>query len=221
LDLHTNVTDEMVRYADILSSYRTTPHTDHFETGMRVCELVQRTLDGTIKPRPIVVRRPMLGGMDLGRTLADTPMTRLQARARELEASVDGLLDISLNAGYYMGDVYEAGPSVVVVADGSQAVACAQRVGDELIDDAYSWKEFKTVNLVSVDAAIEACRAEAVGTGPLILADYTDGPGGGGYGDATKLLRALIDADLPGSMVGLIYDPESVRQCQAAGVGAE
>ena len=30
----------------------------------------------------------------------------------------------------------------------------------------------------------------------MIVADYTDAPGGGAYGDATVLLRAMIAADL-------------------------
>lgn len=219
LDLHANVTDAMVRYADILTSYRTTPHVDQHETGRRASGLLQRALRGEIRPRTRVARRPMVAGMDLGRTLGDTPMTRLQARARDWEQGEPAALDISLNAGYYMGDVYEAGPSVLVVADGDDG-AC-QRIADELIDDAFSWREQKTVHLQSVEDAIARCREPADRPGPLILADYTDGPGGGGYGDATRLLQALLDAQLPGTLVGLIHDPESARQAIDAGVGAE
>lgn len=219
LDLHANVTDRMVRYADILTSYRTTPHVDQYETGARACQLLQRTLRGEIQPRVHVARRPMLAGMDLGRTLGDTPMTRLHARARAFEDRVPEVLDISLLAGYYMGDVYEAGPSVVVVGHGD-ARPCEQ-VAAELIDDAWSWRERKTVQLQSIDSAIAACREPANRPGPMILADYTDGPGGGGYGDATRLLRALLEARIPGTLVGLIYDPESAQQAIAAGVGQE
>jgi microcystin degradation protein MlrC len=217
LDLHANVTDAMVRYADILTSYRTTPHVDQYETARRAAALVQRTLRGEPRPRTLVARRPMIAGMDLGRTLGDTPMTRLQSCARDWEQREAAVLDISLNAGYYMGDVYEAGPSVLVVAQGDEALC--QRVADELIDDAWSWRDQKTVHLQSVEDAIARCCEPALKPGPLILADYTDGPGGGGYGDATRLLQALLDAQLPGSLVGLIHDPESAREAIAAGVG--
>lgn len=218
LDLHANVTDEMVRYADILTSYRTTPHVDQFATGRRLADLTHRALRGEIRPEIHIARRATIAGMDLGRTLGDTPMTRLQATARAWEVQQPAILDISLNAGYYMGDVYEAGPSVLVVGNGDGATC--QRVADELMDNAFSWRDLKTVNLVSVTEAIEKCREPARKTGPLILADYTDGPGGGGYGDATRLLSALIEADLPGTLVGLIYDPESARQAIDAGVGS-
>lgn len=219
LDLHANVTDTMVRYADILTSYRTTPHVDQYETARRAGALVQRTLSGELRPRTLVARRPMIAGMDLGRTLGDTPMTRLQARARACEQRDPAVLDISLNAGYYMGDVYEAGPSVLVVANGDEA-RC-QTVAEELIEDAWSWRHEKTVHLQSIEDAIARCREPAQQPGPLILADYTDGPGGGGYGDATRLLQALLEANLPGTLVGLIHDPESAREAAAAGVGQE
>lgn len=218
LDLHANVTDEMVRHASILTSFRTTPHVDQYETGVRLCALVERTLCGEIAPRVYVGRRPMLAGMDLGRTVGDTLMTGLQRKARAWEARSPAILDVSLNAGYYFGDVYEAGPSVVVIGNGEDAL-CRQ-VADELIDDAWSWRDQKTVHLQGIDSAIERALAPADGAGPLILADYTDGPGGGGYGDATHLLRALVAAQVPGSVVGELYDPESVRQAGAAGVGA-
>lgn len=220
LDLHANVTDAMVRYADILTSYRTTPHTDQFETGQRASALVQRTLKGDIHPRLHVVRRPTIAGMDLGRTLGDTPMTRLQARARQYEAE-GFVLDLSLNAGYYMGDVFEAGPSVLVLGDSDAEDSRCLAVANALMDDAYSWRAQKTVHLQSIDAALALCRKPAERSGPLILADYTDGPGGGGYGDATHLLRALVEANLPGTLVGLLYDPESARQAVVAGAGAE
>lgn len=219
LDLHANVTDAMVRYANILTSYRTTPHVDQYETARRAAALVQRTLRGELRPRTLVARRPMVEGMDLGRTLGDTPMTRLQALARDWEQRESAVLDISLNAGYYMGDVYEAGPSALVVANGKEALC--QRVADELIDDAWSWRDQKTVHLQSVEEAIARCREPSQKDGPLILADYTDGPGGGGYGDATRLMEALLDAQLPGTLVGLIHDPESAREAIAAGVGQE
>src|SRR5690606_5083042 len=40
LDLHANVTEEMVRHADAIVGYRTFPHTDFYETGYRAAELL-------------------------------------------------------------------------------------------------------------------------------------------------------------------------------------
>lgn len=218
LDLHANVTDEMVRHADLMTSYRTTPHVDQFETAMRLCGLVDRTLRREIRPTMHVARRAMIAGMDLGRTLADGPMVQILREARALEHRVPGLLDIGVNAGYPYGDVYDMGPSVVVVGDGDDP-AYAQ-AAEHLMNMAEAMRDVTTVKLVPVETAIQLASEPAAGAGPLLLAEYTDGPGGGGYGDATRLLEALLTARIPGTVVGALYDPVSARQAIALGVGA-
>ncbi len=217
LDLHANVTDQMIANVDILTSYRTTPHIDQYETAMRAAALLDRTLKGEIRPKVYIARRDTLHGMDLGRTVGDTPMTRMQAKARDIEKSMPGLADISLNAGYYLGDVYEAGPSVIAV--GTDASGIAQKTCETLMDEVLTWRDEKTVHLISIEQAIAHASRPASGSGPLILADYTDGPGGGGYGDATSLMAAIVEAQIPNSVVGPLFDPESAQQAAEAGVG--
>jgi len=115
LDLHANVTDQMVRHADVMTSYRTTPHVDQYETGLRLCQLVERALRGEIRPKLHVARRAMLAGMDLGRTLQDSPMTRLQARARRGEqASVVALKGIN----HFRADLEPIARGIVFVESG-------------------------------------------------------------------------------------------------------
>jgi microcystin degradation protein MlrC len=55
--------------------------------------------------------------------------------------------------------------------------------------------------------------------GLVIFADGSDNPGGGAPCDGTVALKAMIDADFQGGLVGLLYDPETVRKAKAAGVG--
>lgn len=219
LDLHANVTDEMVEQADLITSYRTTPHVDQYETGRRLCDLVERTLRGQLRPRMAVARRPMLLGMDLGRTLGDGPMVRLLGQARGLEAGDRRIADISLHPGFPYGDVREGGPSVLVIADGDASLARA--AAEQLMDQAQASRDQSTVHLVPVAEAVERARQPARSAGPIILAEYTDGPGGGAYGDATLVLAALLEADLPGTVVGALYDPQTARECIALGVGRQ
>ena len=54
---------------------------------------------------------------------------------------------------------------------------------------------------------------------PLVIADYTDNPGGGGYGDSTAVLKGLIDAGCKNVGFHAICDPEAVQQGIKAGVG--
>ena len=218
LDLHANVSGQMLRHADLLTSYRTVPHVDQFETACRLCELVDRTLRGEITPTLQIARRAMIAGMDLGRTMGDGPMVHLLREARALERSVPGLLDISVNAGFSWGDMAEMGPSVIVVGDGSDPAF--GQAAERLMDIAEATRAHSTVTLVSIAEALERASEPAAAAGPLILAEYTDGPGGGAYGDATLLLSALLDAQLPDTVVGPLYDPQTVQQAIALGIGA-
>jgi microcystin degradation protein MlrC len=53
-----------------------------------------------------------------------------------------------------------------------------------------------------------------------MLADFADNPGGGGYGDSTRLLGAMIEAGIENAGFATIYDPEAAKICTEAGVGA-
>jgi microcystin degradation protein MlrC len=53
----------------------------------------------------------------------------------------------------------------------------------------------------------------------LIIADYADNPGAGGYGDATELLRALLDGGVTNACFGPMVDGEVAQALHAAVVG--
>ena len=55
---------------------------------------------------------------------------------------------------------------------------------------------------------------------PVVIADAADNPGGGGYGDSAKLLRALVDSGIDKVAFGALFDPETAAACHKAGVGA-
>jgi microcystin degradation protein MlrC len=58
-------------------------------------------------------------------------------------------------------------------------------------------------------------------TGPVVLADTQDNPGGGGHGDTTGLLAELIRQDAQGAVLAPMNDAEAAAACHAAGEGAE
>jgi microcystin degradation protein MlrC len=70
-----------------------------------------------------------------------------------------------------------------------------------------------------IDQAIARAKAHDASKGPLVIADGTDNPGGGAYGDATRVFKALIDAGIDDAAVGTIFDPTAVRAATKAGVG--
>lgn len=219
LDLHANVTVAMIDHADIITSYRTTPHVDMHETARRAADLLRRTMAGEIKPVPHLARRATLVGMDLGRTIGGKgPMVDLLARAATLAKTTPGVLDISLMPGFYYADLPEAGPSALVIGDGKDQRF--QDVAEMLMDEVWKSRDGLTIDLKPVPEAVGIAAKPRDKAGPLIIADYTDGPGGGGYADNTVLLSALIEAGIDDVVVGHIADPAVAAIGVAAGVGA-
>ncbi|MGE0723150.1 MAG: M81 family metallopeptidase [Alphaproteobacteria bacterium] len=218
LDLHANVSDAMVRHADIVCSYRTYPHVDMRERGVEAGDLLRRAMAGEIHPKTIVARRPMLTGMEGGRT--DTGvMLDLLARARAYERE-PGVHSISLNAGFAKADIVDAGPSVTVTGEGDHPRFRA--IAEELMDRVWETRHSRSNPILSAEEAAAHAKAKPGGNGkPLVIADSADNPGGGAYGDSTNILKALLDAGVRDAAFGSIRDPQAVAILAKAGVGAE
>lgn len=220
LDLHANVSDRMAELADIMISYRTYPHVDQYEIATEAADLLARTLAGDLRPQCTVARGAMLDGADHGRTTAPGPMRELLAHAQRLRAQ-PGVLSISINAGFPWADMRDAGPSAIVVHDTARSGERERMdaLAQELIDAIWTSRHRSTVNTVSSEQAL-ATLTGAPGA-PVVLADFADNPGGGGYGDATRLLGAMCRAGLQHAAFATVYDPQAARACHAAGIGAE
>ncbi len=217
LDLHANVTDRMARHANIMVSYRTYPHIDAYETGAQAAALLHRTLAREIQPRCVVARGPMLDAVDHGRTTAPGPMTEV-LRSADAVLAQPGILATSINAGFPWADIHDSGPSAVLVCDGE--CPAAQSLADALMDEIWQSRHRLSVVVLPLDGALEGVRSDDSGA-PLVLADFADNPGGGGYGDATPLLAAMIESGITNAAFATMYDPEVALACHNAGLGAE
>lgn len=216
LDLHGNVTEDMARYADVIVSYRTYPHVDQRAIAAECAILIGRTMSGEIEPVCHVRRPPMLTGLDHGRTTAPGPMLEALAQAEALMAS-EGVHSVSVMAGFSPADIPDAGPSVVIVSD--RAYQQAQQLADRIVAHIWETRHVATVALQSTEEAIAIARKQGRPGAPVVVADFADNPGGGGYGDSVQLLKALIDSELQDVAYGALYDPESAAACHRAGEG--
>lgn len=218
-DLHANVTDATGALSDILVSYRTYPHIDQYDTAIQCAGLLKRMMDGEIRPKVHVARGPQLDGVDHGRTTAPGPMLDILEIADQLKAE-HGLLAVSINAGFPWADVAYAGPTAIVVADEGREDAAAAAC-DVLRAEMWRTRNDITIDFKTAGEALDIARAKGRPGSPVVLADFADNPGGGGYTDSTGLLRAMIESDLDNAAFSPLYDPESVKACEAAGEGAE
>ena len=217
LDLHANVTQLMADNANALIAYRTYPHIDYYERAWQGAELLRRAMDDEIRPKTMIARRPMLYGLDHGRTQRG-PMAELIARGEALERSGEALV-VSICAGFSRANIHDVGPSVTVTVDGN--TARGQAIAEEFMDYAWETRDFTTVKLLSVAEAVALAGRGQPGDKPLVVADYTDNPGGGGYGDATAFLKCLVEGGVDSVAFHAICDPEAVQEGIRAGIGAK
>src|SRR6266496_5558318 len=122
LDLHANVSPQMLAGADFLSSYRTYPHTDWGGAGARCAEWLERV--ASWKPRPARALRqcPFLVPITAGCTYTE-PAGGLYRRLRAVEQQTGVYL--SLNMGFSPADIRDVGPSVTAYGETQAAVNVA------------------------------------------------------------------------------------------------
>ena len=216
LDLHGNITQAMADNANALIAVRTYPHIDHYEMAIKGGELLQRAMLGEIKPVTVIAKRPMLRGLDGGRTQSG-PMRELIDRGEAIEADGRALV-VSVCSGFTAADIHDIGPSVTVTTDANPAAG--QSIAEMFMD--YAWQQRAYVGITDwsiADAVAHAKAGQGNQKAPLVMSDVTDNPGSGHYGDTTDVLRAMIAADLANACFYAIYDPEAAKQCAAIGVG--
>jgi len=218
LDLHANISDQMVVEASVLETYRTYPHIDMSDTGARAADLLDLLLKKGLARFPVSATRrtDFLIPPVWGCTLVDPAKSIYQHLRDQIHGEVTG---ISLACGFPLSDVPEAGPALVVYGFDETSV---NEVADSLLAEIESREnEFDGRLYSAKEAVIEAIRLSTDASGPVILADSQDNPGGGGPGDTTEILHELVRQNAPQALVGVINDAQAALSAHAAGAGAK
>jgi len=220
LDLHGNVTAAMVAAADVIVGFKTYPHVDMFETGAHAARLLFDAIDARSRPALAWAQLPLLSHTLMSGTATPGAMQRAVDRARALEA--EGLLAVTVFAGFSLADIRDAGMSVVVVADGDAALA--QRTADALAREILAERDgfvYASEPLAASVAQGQRLRASAApDAGPVLLLDHGDNVMSGGSCDTMAVLAECRRQGLARIAAGPICDPEAVGAAIAAGVGA-
>ncbi len=110
LDLHANVTRQMVDNASFLSAYRTYPHIDWLQTGERVAQWLDRVLAWGPQPARAFRQVPFLIPIASGCSMIE-PMKGLYALLEEIEAETG--VHLSLCPGFPSADIFDMGATVI------------------------------------------------------------------------------------------------------------
>ena len=216
LDSHAMVTARMVEMTAALVAYRTHPHIDLHETGMRAANILLDVLHGKVRPVTGYRKIPMLlppsdDGTNTGplKDLFDTFI------------AWDGIEDViacSLCCSFAWQDVPEQGWTALAVTNDNKGLA--DRLSRELAEKTWAAREqlLPEPMLRPEEAVIEAARTPGR---PVIVTDSADTVGGGAPGDNTTLLATLLK--MRGHVDGLILahlpDPEAAAQLKGSKPG--
>ncbi|MFK7691809.1 M81 family metallopeptidase [Paenibacillus sp. HJGM_3] len=211
LDLHANVTAEMVELSDLIVGYDTYPHVDVYDRAVEAVRLLARVLRNEAKPVRVFRHTGLLVAPQ-GMLTSAGPFKRVMDQAFEWEAN-PAILNVTVIGGFPFSDVPDAGMSFIVTADGDAALA--ERCAEELCAFAWSIRDEFAVPLTAPAEAVAL--AERQPEGPVILVEGSDNVGGGSPADGTHMLPHLLAAGKTSLLV--LCDPEAVRLAAEAGIG--
>ncbi len=212
LDLHTNLSPKMIQSCNAFVAYRTNPHLDQRARGIEAARLMARTLAGEIRPTMAAVFPPL--AINIERQATDEDDLKPLYDFADEQLSESSILSNSILLGFPYSDVHEMGSAVLVVTNNNEQLATTS--ARELASVMWERRENFVGNMIDIDSALDQC---ATLEGPICLLDMGDNVGGGSSADGTFLAHAIHQREIDLAFVCL-FDPESVKQAELAGVNA-
>jgi microcystin degradation protein MlrC len=215
LDLHANVTPQMVEQADALIAYRTYPHIDMADTGRAAARHLALLLRGQQRFAKAFRQLPFLIPISWQCT-SDPPCKSIYQKLKALES--ESVPTLSFAPGFPAADFPDCGPSVFAYgktqgdADAAADTMTQLVIGHENDFDGRIFGPDEGVRL-AMELAAHAKK-------PIVIADTQDNPGAGADSDTTGMLRALVRNHATRAALGVICDPQSAKAAHAAGRGA-
>ena len=213
LDLHANMTEKMIKYANAFFPCDYYPHTDFYDCAVRAARCIWDTMNGKINPVMKWNKLDLIFPYVMTQSPAFIPLLRKAQCWREMGQ----LINASICHGFFASDIYEQGAAIITVADGDGQLA--QELADDIAEDVWDARDYLGRTFYTPEEAIQI--ALNAGEYPVVIADVADNPGSGATTDSVVLLQKLIEAGAQDAVLAVIYDPETVQQAAAAGVGAQ
>jgi microcystin degradation protein MlrC len=215
LDLHANVTPQMMEHADVLIAYRTYPHVDMADTGRAAAKHLALLLDSKQLFAKAFRQLPFLIPISWQCT-NDQPTKGIYEKLAALQS--DAVPTLSFAPGFPAADFPDCGPSVFAYG---RTQADADAAADKITALVESHEDDFDGRIYTPDEGVRCAMELAKSASkPIVIADTQDNPGAGGDSDTTGMLRALVRNKATRAAIGAICDPASARAAHAAGVGA-
>lgn len=216
LDLHGNVSNQMVDKADVIVAYQTNPHVDMAARGRDAALIIRELFEG-LKPGKAIIRLPVTPPTVTLLT-EKGPYADLIRYAQS--CVTDDVVNISIFGGFAYSDTPKNGLAIIVTT--RSGTPSAQRLARQIAENAWADHTRYDPNLTSLEDAI-AGAVEAgndLSRSPVILADVADNPGGGANGNTTWILEALVKHGAKGAVLGIFNDAALATEAAKLGTGA-
>jgi microcystin degradation protein MlrC len=215
LDLHANVTPEMVEHADALIAYRTYPHIDMADTGRAAAKHLARLLRTKRRFAKAFRQLPFLIPISWQCT-NDQPTKGIYGKLAALQS--DAVPTLSFAPGFPAADFPDCGATVFAYGRTQTDADAAADTIAALIESHES--DFDGRIYTPDEGVRHAMELATRASKPIVIADTQDNPGAGGDSDTTGMLRALVRNSATRAAIGVIVDPESAKAAHTAGQGA-
>lgn len=213
LDMHANLSGKMLEYTPLHFGFKTYPHVDMYEQGIRAATALLKQLKEGLTFCASFEKLPMILPSINMRT-AEGPMHKMIEWAKQAEGNT-GIYNVSVFGGFPYSDIPMAGASVLVIAlDPEKGKKTAQKLASLF----WSVRGEFIIDLPGVKEALDLALSIRDDK-PIVLADISDNPLSCGSGDTTELLREMINLNLSETLFGGLYDPESLEACRKVGAG--
>lgn len=204
-DLHGNEDKEFLKWADASLVIKRYPHYDSFLQGGRSAYLLYRMMKGNYVSTT-ATRKPAILTASVLQWTGQSPSMNIMERARRWEARQPDTY-VNVFYGFPWSDVPDIGTTVQVITNDNQKLA--DSIADDMAD--YIWRvrqDFARGTFPMPDEAVDKTR-QAIGNDqvPVVLGDYSDRPG-----DATWILKELIDNQISGVLYATLRDEGVIEQ---------
>jgi len=220
-DPHGNLCKEYVESAQVVRSYRESPHTDSIQTRRIVAGMLCEALKKRENIHAVYRKLPLILGGEQS-VSADEPVKSINQYMDEMEKD-PRICSASWHVGYIRHDTPVAGCGIVVTPATAADQEYAEQAADALA--AYVWDkrhEFHYTGLTAEpDKALEMAMAQE--KDPVFITDSGDNVTSGATGWNTYILRqvlALKDTDKT-FLFASICDPQCCRGLMEAEIGEE
>ena len=219
-DPHGNLCKEYVESAQVVRSYRESPHTDSVETR----RIVAGMLCGLLKKREnihaVYRKLPLILGGEQS-VSADEPVKSINAYMDEMEKD-PRILSASWHVGYIRHDCDVAGCGIVVTPAAGADQEYAEQAADRLA--AYVWDKRHEFHYTGLTAEPEKALQMALAQekGPVFITDSGDNVTSGATGWNTYILRQVLKEEnlTKKILFASICDPKCYESLKEAEIGS-